>query len=46
MTEWGWVLTGKSQCNWTIVQFNPRLSGFIKASKALLVNTIKQERGG
>lgn len=44
--QWGLVLTGKSQCYWTIVQFNPRLSGFIKASKALLVNTIKQERGG
>lgn len=48
--QWGGVSTGrvssKSQFNWTIVQFNLRLSGFTKACKAVLVRTIRQEKGG
>lgn len=32
--------------NWTIVQFNLRLSGFTKAYKAALAWTIKLEKGG
>lgn len=39
-------VSSKSQFNWTIVQFNLRLSGFTKAYKAMLAWTIEQEKGG
>lgn len=34
----------KSQFNWTIVQFNLRLSGFTKAYKAILAWAIEQQK--
>ncbi len=44
------ALTGRvssmSKLNWTIVQFNLRLFGLTKAYKAILLWTVKQEKGG